>query len=166
MAYSHSWDRFPTEQDPLLFRAFAGDLELMLRALRYSDELIDFEASTFAGPELMIVPRPHITSAPFQWLELLDFESAQATTWAEMNKAGLLDPGWAWFQCKTERSAFDIVVCAALIRAKHIYRNAIRVSSDGTWEHEWAFEQPAVGSAIDLCLTVFGLANNPLQPVS
>ena len=80
-----------------------------------------------------------------------------------MRQAGILEPGWGWFACKTSLTPFDVIVCAALIRAKHIYRDQVSVSSDGEWDTEWNIEHPPIGSAKNLCLTVFGIADNPLN---
>ncbi|KAH8743450.1 hypothetical protein F5883DRAFT_592977 [Diaporthe sp. PMI_573] len=49
-------------------------------------------------------------------------------------------------QCKTDRKPYDVVVCAILLRAKHLAPNAINIRSDGDWD-DWS-EAAAMVSAL------------------
>lgn len=39
--------------------------------------------------------------------------------------------------CKTARKPYDIAVCLTLLICVHHAPNAIRIASDGSWDHEW-----------------------------
>ena len=42
-----------------------------------------------------------------------------------------------WVFCKTARKYYDRVVAAILIRAKHIFKDGIKITSDGDWDNDW-----------------------------
>lgn len=80
----------------------------------------------------------------------------------------LMRGGRDFSSCKTARKSYDLAVCAVLIRAKVHYGDAVWISSDGTWEGEWCAGYQADSNSVhpsarDLCLDLFGEADNPLE---
>ncbi|KAH8755044.1 hypothetical protein F5883DRAFT_526574 [Diaporthe sp. PMI_573] len=47
--------------------------------------------------------------------------------------------------CKTDRKPYDLIVCATLLRAKHLAPNAVKISSDGDWD-DWSEAVATVNS--------------------
>lgn len=57
---------------------------------------------------------------------------------AKLDDVEIISNDWAFECTKTRGLPYDCVVTAALIRAKVIYGDNIRVSSDGYWEDNWS----------------------------
>jgi hypothetical protein len=63
-------------------------------------------------------------------------EAHESFRWTSEVTREPVDGEWVFDFTKTAYKPYDAVVTAILIRAKHIYGDAVRVESDGSWD-DW-----------------------------
>ncbi len=159
----HSWIRVSSSADASLYEQFRADLGLMLDVFRFSEELVDRGGSEESASRIVLRPAVGLDSGLFEWPKLIsDDEHDRAEEWASMRSVGDLNDGDGFYSVATNGSPFTAVVCGALIRAKHIYGDALSVADDHTWSEHWDREGTAVYTARDWVRTIFGVANTPM----
>lgn len=129
MGYSHYWYRPHGHENREMFRELGTDAKRIITTAR-EREGIDVAGWDGTG-------EPEFAEQSFR-LNGCDPEACETFVWESR--------AWGWheendptaFGCvKTNRHPYDAVVCAILIRAKLIYGDFVKVSSDGSWDTEW-----------------------------
>ena len=119
--------------------AFAQAAQDMTQIINHSETLV-------AGPDGIWDTFPEITPTRVAF-NGVDWTSADAAhhiehldpAWDESGEGFELDadkPGWEY--CKTYRRPYDSIVAACLLAAKHHLPEHFYISSEGSWDEEWA----------------------------
>lgn len=127
MGYSHYWYRPFGHEDRDAFRRLGTDALAIIRKA----SALGVEVAGWNG-----LGAPEFTEVSFS-LNGSGDDACETFAW-QSRAYGWHDGDEVVFDCcKTRRNDYDAVVCAILIRAKVIYGDAVRVSSDGEWSDEW-----------------------------
>lgn len=157
-----SWTRTSTSTEAALYDEFQHDLGLMLDLFRFTENLVDRSGSEESSNRIVLRPAVGLDSGLFEWPKhVIDDESDRAKEWGSMRTAGRLGQLDGFYSVATNGSPFSAVVSGALIRAKHIYKDVLSVSDNGTWDEHWDRDGTAVHAARDWVQTVFGEAKIP-----
>jgi len=157
------WTRTSSNEDAKKFGHFRDDLDLMLDAFRYTEDLVDRAGSEVSEERIVLRPAVGLDAGLLEWPKLIsENEADMAEVWAPMRKAGILDQSQGLYSVATNGSGFEAVVCGALIRAKHIYEDRLTIAHDTAWDEHWDRQGTAVHTARDWVRTVFGIADKPV----
>jgi hypothetical protein len=131
MGYSHYWYRPQGHDDRAMFQRLGTDARRIIATAK-EHEGIDVAGWDGNGS-------PEFTEIDFR-MNGRTPEKCETFVW----ESRAIHPEWETdhtrpvFGCvKTRQHPYDAVVCAILIRAKVIYGDSVRLSSDGEWSHEW-----------------------------
>lgn len=131
MGYTHYWYRKDGAEDRQAFRELGTDTKRIIaeaerRGIRLGDAFGENEPE-FTELRFALNGYGEDSYETFAWPSVV--------TRAEWDTSP--DDEWVFACTKTQYRPYDAVVCAILIRAKRIYGDGLRVSSDGSWE-DWA----------------------------
>jgi hypothetical protein len=124
MGYTHYWYRPAGHEDRDAFRRLGTDAK---KIIEVADSLgIEVRGWDSTG-------RPDFSELHFSLNG-----GCETFSWpSSAGEGNSLSGGKSFDFCKTQLLPYDAVVTAILIRAKHVYGDALEVSSDGSWE-DWA----------------------------
>ena len=130
MGYTHYWYRKDGVEDRQAFQELGTDAKrIIAEAERRGIRVADWDGTG----------EPEFSELRFA-LNGVGEEAHETFSWPSVvNRAewDTSDDEWVFACTKTAYKPYDAVVCAILIRAKRIYGDGLRVSSDGYWE-DWA----------------------------
>lgn len=128
MGYTHYWYRPKGHEDREAFRQLGTDALAIMRTA----SVLGIEVAGWDG-----TGEPEFTELSFAFNGVGEYshETFRWDSLPTLNKWD--DPDGSVFACtKTAHKPYDAVVTAILVRAKLIYEDAVRISSDGEW-NEW-----------------------------
>ncbi len=127
MGYTHYWYRPEGHEDREAFRQLGTDAKrIIAQAERTGIHLGNWDGEG----------EPEFTELDFA-LNGVGEEAHESFRWTSEVTREPVDGEWVFDFTKTAHKPYDAVITAILIRAKHIYGDAVRVESDGSWD-DWA----------------------------
>lgn len=95
------------------------------------------------GDTFFLDPEPWFT-----WAQTRATGDRGQRDWANLKEQQMQRDGFDHSFCKTKRRLYDAVVCAILLRARHLAPAAVFVIGAGSWEQEWRYGAESLPSQL------------------